>query len=144
MTGVIPNSGPTAGGTSVTISGTNLSAATSVSFGSSFGAITADSATSITATAPPGGAGTVDLTVTTAGGISATALADRFTYVAPPTVTAINPTAGSIAGGTSVVYHWYEPRVRLRRQVRPDRRHHHGELGHLGHGDRPSCNGRHR
>jgi hypothetical protein len=103
VTGVIPNSGPTAGGTSVTISGTNLSAATSVSFGSSFGAITADSATSITATAPSGGAGTVDLTVTTAGGISATASADRFTYVTPPTVTAINPTAGSIAGGTSVV-----------------------------------------
>jgi IPT/TIG domain/Carboxypeptidase regulatory-like domain len=102
VTGVIPNSGPTAGGTSVTVSGTNLSGATSESFGASSGVITADSTTSITATAPPGGARTVDITVTTAGGISATSVADRFTYVAPPTVTAINPTGGSVAGGTTV------------------------------------------
>jgi hypothetical protein len=102
VTGVNPTSGSTGGGSSVTISGTNLSGATSVNFGSSSGVITADSATSISATAPSGAAGTVDVTVTTAGGISATSSADRFTYVTQPTVTAINPTGGSIAGGTSV------------------------------------------
>jgi hypothetical protein len=102
VTGINPTSGSTGGGTSVTVSGTNLSGATSVNFGSSSGVITADSATSITATAPSGAAGTVDVTVTTAGGISATSSADRFTYVTQPTVTAINPTGGPIAGGTSV------------------------------------------
>ncbi len=102
VTGVIPTSGPTAGGTSVTVSGTNLSGATSVNFGSSSGAITTDSATSIAATAPPGGAGAVDITVTTAGGISAISVADKFTYVTPPTVTAISPTGGPVAGGATV------------------------------------------
>ena len=33
MTAVSPNSGPTAGGTSVTITGTNLTGATAVNFG---------------------------------------------------------------------------------------------------------------
>ena len=41
------------------------------------------SATRVTATAPAG-TGTVDVTVTTAGGTSTTGAADQFTYVAPP------------------------------------------------------------
>ena len=83
MVGTNPSSGPTAGGTAVTITGTNLSGATSVSFGSSSGVVTADSATSITATAPAEAAATVDVTVTTPGGTSATSSADHYTFVAP-------------------------------------------------------------
>ena len=104
VSGISPTSGPTAGGTSVVITGTNLSGATAVKFGSATGAVTADTATSITVTSPAG-TGTVDVTVTTPGGTSTTSPADQFTYVAPslPTVSGISPTSGPTAGGTSVV-----------------------------------------
>ena len=102
VTGVNPTSGSTGGGSSVTISGTNLSGATSVKFGATAGTITANSATSITATAPAETAGTVDVTVTTVAGTSAPSSADTFTYAAAPSVTAINPNSGSVAGGTTV------------------------------------------
>ena len=66
-------------------------------------AFTVNSATSITATSPAGSAGTVDVTVTTPGGTSATSAADQFTYLTPaPTVTGVSPTTGPTAGGTSV------------------------------------------
>jgi hypothetical protein len=52
-------------------------------------------------TAPAGSAGTVDITVTSAGGTSSTSAADQFTYVAAPTVTSVSPISGSTAGGTS-------------------------------------------
>ncbi len=82
ISGVSPASGSTAGGTRVTISGTGLSGATGVSFGGAAAKISADSATQITVTSPPG-ARTVDITVTTPGGTSAATTADRFTYVQP-------------------------------------------------------------
>ncbi len=83
VTGISPSSGPTAGGTSVTISGTNLTGATAVKFGSSGATnVTVVNPSEITATSPPG-SGTVDVTVTTPTGTSATASADRFTYNAP-------------------------------------------------------------
>jgi hypothetical protein len=102
VTAISPTSGPVAGGTSVTITGTNLTGATAVKFGTTSATITANSATSITATSPIG-TGTVDVTVITAGGTSATSPADQFTYIAGPTVTVISPTSGPAAGGTSVV-----------------------------------------
>src|SRR5205823_6344644 len=49
-----------------------------------------------------GTAGTVDVTVTTAGGTSATGLPDLYTYVVAPSVSAIAPASGPAAGGTSV------------------------------------------
>ena len=63
---------------------------------------TVNSDFSITAVAPAGSAGTVDITVVTAGGTSATTVGDHFTYVAVPVVTAISPSSGSTSGGTSV------------------------------------------
>ena len=90
------------GGTSVTITGTGFTGATAVKFGANNATgFTVNSATSITATSPAG-AGTVDVTVTTAGGTSAASAADQFTYVAAPTVTSISPTSGLPAGGASV------------------------------------------
>jgi hypothetical protein len=83
VTGVSPSTGSTAGGTSVTVTGTNLASATAVAFGSAAGTVTADSATSISVTSPAGTAGAVDVTVTTAGGTSATSVADLFTFVSP-------------------------------------------------------------
>jgi hypothetical protein len=105
VTAVSPNSGSTAGGTSVTISGTNFTGANGVSFGGvPASGFTVNSATSITATSPPEAAGTIDVTVSTFSGSSATSSADRFTYTAAPTpaVTAVSPNTGSTAGGTSV------------------------------------------
>ena len=82
VTGVSPASGTTAGGTVVTITGTDLAGATGVSFGGAAGTITADTGTQITVTSPPG-QGMVDLTVTTPSGTSAVTRADLFTYVSP-------------------------------------------------------------
>ena len=77
VTGVSPTAGPTAGGTTVAIAGTGFSGATGVYFGlSAASSYTVNSPTSITATAPAGSAGTVDVTVTTPGGTSATSAAD--------------------------------------------------------------------
>ena len=106
VTGVSPSSGPTAGGTSVTVSGTNLTGATAVDFGTGHPAprSAAVTATSLTVTSP-GGTGTVDVTVTTPNGTSAhNAPSDQFTYNAPalPTVTGVSPASGPTAGGTSV------------------------------------------
>jgi hypothetical protein len=79
-----PSSGPQAGGTTITIAGSNFSGATAVRFGAlASGAFSVNSASSITAVAPAG-SGTVDVSVTTAGGTSALSAADRFTYTAPP------------------------------------------------------------
>ena len=102
VTGINPNTGPPAGGTSVTITGTNFNGATAVRFGGNAAAsFTVNSATQITATSPAG-TGTVDVTVTTPGGTSAPSSADQFSYVSAPTVTSVNPNTGPPAGGTSV------------------------------------------
>jgi hypothetical protein len=81
VTGVSPGSGSHLGGTTVTITGANLSAATAVHFGTKLGTIISDSPTSITVRAPAASVGTVAVTVTTIGGTSATSSADRFTYL---------------------------------------------------------------
>ena len=105
VTGVNPNTGPSAGGTSVTVSGTNLTGASEVYFGGvAVSAFTVNSATSISATAPAG-SGTVDVTVVTAGGTSATNANDQFAYTGgtpPPTVGGLAPNSGAASGGTTV------------------------------------------
>jgi uncharacterized protein YhjY with autotransporter beta-barrel domain len=103
ITGVSPASGPTAGGTSVTITGTGFTGVTALKFGANNGVgVTVVNSTTMTATSPAGSAGTVNVTVTATGGTSATGAANQFTYIPAPTVTSISPTAGPSAGGTSV------------------------------------------
>ncbi len=103
VSSVSPSAGATAGDTQVTITGTNLSGTTEVDFGTGHPAnVTTDTSARIVVTSPSGSAGTADVTVTTPGGTSATSAADQFTYVAPPTVSSISPSAGPTAGGTSV------------------------------------------
>ena len=104
VSGISPSSGPTGGGTSVTITGTNLLGVTAVNFGVGNPATSfvSGGATQITATSPPG-TGTVHVTVTTAGGNSdpnATGSADQFTYLAG----AVSASASTVvANPTSVV-----------------------------------------
>jgi len=101
ITAISPTSGSTAGSTSVVITGTNLTAATAVKFGSANATnFTVNSATQITATAPARSPGVVDITVTTAGGTSATSTSDQFTYVSAPTVTTNAATSISSTGAT--------------------------------------------
>jgi IPT/TIG domain-containing protein len=103
VSGITPNSGTTAGGTSVTISGANLTGATSVTIGGhpATGVTVNGSGTSITATTPPGSLGAANVMVTTPGGTVTGP--GPFTYVTlPPTVTAVSPATGSTLGGTSV------------------------------------------
>ena len=86
VTGVQPDAGPAAGGTVVTITGTNFSGATAVHFGSAEASeVEVESASEITAISPPGG-GTVDVTVTNPEGVSDTSPVNQFTYQAAPTV----------------------------------------------------------
>ena len=59
VSGLTPTSGPTTGGTSVTVSGTDFSGATAVSFGGTAAAFTVDTGTQITATSPVRAAGAV-------------------------------------------------------------------------------------
>jgi hypothetical protein len=80
ISSINPTQGPTTGGTNVTITGTNLGGATGVMFGPNSGTIITDTPTEITASSPPATAGTVDVTVTTSAGTSATSPADQFTY----------------------------------------------------------------
>jgi hypothetical protein len=101
VSGISPAAGFAWGGTVVTISGKNLANATAVTFGTNAATITSNTATQIVATSPVG-AGTVDVTVTTAGGTSSTTPADQFIYVPGPAVTEVSPPAGPAAGGTAV------------------------------------------
>jgi hypothetical protein len=87
----------------VTITGSGFTGLTAVQFGTVSASYTFVSDTTVTATAPAESAGTVDITVTTPGGTSATSSADRFTYVVAPTVTAVSPPSGPTAGGTPVL-----------------------------------------
>jgi alpha-tubulin suppressor-like RCC1 family protein len=81
VTAVSPAEGAQAGGTSVSISGTEFTGTTAVKFGSTEAkSFKVNSDSSITATSPAG-TGTVDVTVTNAVGTSATSSADQFTYV---------------------------------------------------------------
>lgn len=69
LTAISPTTAAAAGGTRVAISGTGLTGATAVTFGGvAATAVSVDSDTRITATAPAHAAGSVDVAVTTPGG----------------------------------------------------------------------------
>ena len=104
VTGLGPASGPAAGGTSVTITGTNFAGTTQVNFGGVAAPFTVISSSTIVATAPAESAGLVDVSVYNAGASPAVA-ADHFTFLAAskaPTVTGVSPAVGSTVGGTVV------------------------------------------
>ena len=84
VTAISPANGSTAGGTTVTITGTGFALATAVNFGSTAAAaFTVVNATTITATSPAG-TGIVDVTVTNSGGTSAAGAPDRFSFATAP------------------------------------------------------------
>ncbi len=109
LTAVSPSSGSVAGGTVVTLSGTNLGSARAVEFGGTPASITDENASSISVLSPAHPAGKVAVTVTAADGTkSSDSSAGGFVYVAPevpgpPDPPAHNPggATGSVGGGTT-------------------------------------------
>lgn len=102
VTKISPTKGSTAGGTRVTITGKDLAKPTSVHFGAKAATIRGHTGTT-TIVRSPKGTGTVDVTVTTAGGTSAKVAGDKFKYVAPPpkpSVTKVVPTNGPLGEAT--------------------------------------------
>src|ERR1700728_2985302 len=79
LSGISPSSGPPAGGTTVTLTGTNLQFTSSVYFGSTSATLRSISDTEVTVTAPPG-SGTVEVVTYNPGGESN---AVSFTYAEP-------------------------------------------------------------
>ena len=101
VSSVSPNSGPTTGGTPVTITGANFAAGATVMFGATAATnVVVVNSTTITATTPAGSIGAVTVTVTV-GGLSGS-LASGFSYALPPTVTNVSPNTGTTSGGTAV------------------------------------------
>jgi IPT/TIG domain len=102
ITGIAPTTGPASGGTTVLIQGTDLVGASAVQFGgvSATSISVASTGTSISATSPPG-AGTANISVTTAAGVSVIVPASQFTYVAAP---AAAPAAAPSVPATSGYY----------------------------------------
>lgn len=83
VTGLSPATGPAAGGTTITVSGTNLASTTSVTFDGVAGTgLTAVTATSLSVKSPPGTSGQAAHVVvhTTLAGDSTPSTADLFTY----------------------------------------------------------------
>jgi|GEM_PF-3528551 len=90
------------GGTGVIITGSGFAGVTSVRFGAAnAGSFKVETPTSISAVSPPGTTGSVDVTVTTPNGTSATSQRTAFLY-GRPTVTGVSPATGPRAGGTRV------------------------------------------
>ena len=89
------------GGTAVTLTGTELTGATEVHFGEvATTQVTVNSPTSVTVIAPANVSGTLNVTVTTRGGTSATTSKARFKYT--PAIESITPANGPLAGGGTV------------------------------------------
>jgi hypothetical protein len=99
---ISPTSGPTSGGTPVTISGTNFASGATVTFGATAAtSVVVVSSAEITATTPAETAGTVNVVVTNSNGQNGT-LTNGYTYTASPAPTSISPTSGTTSGGTPV------------------------------------------
>ncbi len=104
VTSVVPNQGPTAGGTSVAVYGTNFLIGSTVSFdGNLATGVVVVSSTKILCVTPAHAAGSVTVSVTSGGGSGN--LANGYTYLAyapTPTITSVIPNFGTTAGGTAV------------------------------------------
>lgn len=105
VTRIAPATGPTTGGTPVTVTGTGLAGGT-VTFGDDVAAGSC-TATTCTVSSPSGGVGTVHVQVTTEGGTSARVAADRFTYTAAgdqASTTTVSVDPGSVQVGEPVTF----------------------------------------
>jgi hypothetical protein len=104
VSNIAPSSGPAAGNTAVTISGTGFVTGVSVTIGGTPAIVGSVTATSITVTTAGGPAGPADLVVTNPD-LQSEKLAGGFTYLAaPPVVNAINVHGSPQAGGGLLLF----------------------------------------
>src|SRR6478735_5273344 len=107
ITSVTPSSGPTTGGTTITINGTDFRDGATVLVGGAAASVMASTDTWAMFLAPAHGAGSVDVTVTNPDGGTYT-LASAFTYVTPtapvsdPIITSVTPASGPTTGGSAI------------------------------------------
>jgi hypothetical protein len=105
VTSITPNVGPTGGGTSVTMVGTNFRVGTTVQFGTSLATnvVPAPDGRSLTASTPAVMVnGPVNVTLRTTDGQSVN-VPSGFTYIyAAPTLTAVSPSSGFATGGQPI------------------------------------------
>ncbi|MCY1078835.1 IPT/TIG domain-containing protein [Archangium lansingense] len=102
LTGVAPGSGPTRGGSALTLTGSNFVAGVRVTLGSVEATdVTVISANTLTATAPARAAGLVDVAVINPDGQSSV-LAKGFTYLVQPAISSVTPDWGESNGGQRV------------------------------------------
>ncbi len=102
LAGVAPVSGPSAGGVTVTLSGSDFRSGARVTFdGLDATNIAFQNSSTLTCETPASAAGPAEVRVTNPDGQSST-LADAYTYIDPPSVTGVSPNHGPVAGGTSV------------------------------------------
>ena len=98
IAGVSPASGPLAGGTTITITGAELTGTTNVTVGGILATdVTVVNATTVTAVTPAHAAGVVAVALSTPGG--AVSAAGAFTYADPPLAAA--PTSPAVAAPTT-------------------------------------------
>lgn len=103
ITRINPTSGPTTGGTTVIIFGTNLASPSAVTFGGTPATINSSSATSISVTSPANPAGAAQVVVTTSGGTTTQPVKFTYTTIAAPVITSSSPTSGPASGGNTVI-----------------------------------------
>jgi predicted cupin superfamily sugar epimerase len=101
ISAVAPNQGPTAGGTTVKVSGTGFDLGTTITFDGTAATFVSGSSTGYTVRAPAHAAGSVDVVATNGDGQQAT-LTDGFTYQAAPKIETVSPATGTTLGGTAV------------------------------------------
>lgn len=101
LTDISPASGASAGGTSVTLTGSNFAAGARVTFGGLPATAAVLDDRTILASAPPHVEGLVDINVSNPDSTSAT-LSAAFAYHLPPVLTGISPSVGPTSGGTGV------------------------------------------
>jgi PKD repeat protein len=102
VTAMSPTTGPATGGTTVTLTGTNLDTVTALTVDGTNRAFTIVDATTITVTTPAHAAGYVDVAVADSHG-AASSPPTQFLFYAALAVTAVAPRVGSTGGGTTVV-----------------------------------------
>ena len=102
LTSISPTSGPSSGGTVITLTGTNFASGGTVRVnGVAATSVTFVSATQVRATTPAGSAGARTVQITNPDGQSAS-LTNAFTYVGGPGLTSVSPTSGPTTGGTTI------------------------------------------
>jgi hypothetical protein len=102
ITGLSPEFGSLAGGTSVTVRGSNLGHPIAVRFGPTNGKITKIVSPTEIVIESPAGTGVVNVVLTTPAGESSTGAATHYTYYGNPSVSSIEPNVGLADGGTTV------------------------------------------